>query len=72
MVIGEQQRFMAALITFKVEVDMAKGGLPSTVLDPLAVKYFKDTLGLDIKTSEEACKNQKVYEHIQKCVEATN
>ena len=63
---------MAALITFKVEVDMSKGGIPSTNLDPLAVKYFKDTLGLDIKTSEEACKNQKVFEHIEKCVDGTN
>ena len=56
---------MAALITFKVEVDMSKGGLPSKNLDPLAVKYFKDTLGLDLKTSDEACKNQKVIDHVQ-------
>lgn len=72
MLLGENQRFMAALITFKVEVDMAKGGIPSLNLDPLAIKYFKDTLGLDIKTSDEACKNQKVFEHVQKCIDETN
>ena len=40
MLIGENERFIAALITFKVDLDMAKGGLPSMNLDPLAVKYF--------------------------------
>ena len=29
MLIGEGQRFMAALITFKVELDMKNAGLPS-------------------------------------------
>ena len=57
MLVGENERFIAALISFKVDLDMAKGGLPSLNLDPLAVKYFKDTLGLDLKTSEEACSN---------------
>jgi long-subunit acyl-CoA synthetase (AMP-forming) len=41
-------------------------------LDPLAVKYFKDTLGLNLKTSDEACKHEKVLEHVQKCIEETN
>jgi len=72
MLVGENQRFMGALITFKVEVDMAKGGIPSNILDPLAAKYFKDTLGLNLKTSDEACKNETVIKHIQKCVELTN
>ena len=72
MVIGENQRFMAALITFKVVVDLAKGGVPTTELDPMAIKYFKDTLGVNIQTSVEACKNQKVYEHIEKCIAQTN
>jgi len=64
MVVGENERFMGALITFKVDIDMAKGGLPSLNLDPLAVKYFKDTLNLDLKTSEEACSHPKVLEHV--------
>lgn len=72
MMIGENERFMAALITFKVDIDMAKGGVPSKNLDPLAVQYFKDTLGLDLKTSDEACTNEQVIDHVQKCVDATN
>ena len=40
MLVGEQQRFMACLITFKVEVDM-KTGLPSHDLTQEAQSFFK-------------------------------
>lgn len=39
---------------------------------PETVEYFKKNLNLDLKTSEEACKNQKVIEHIQDCINQTN
>jgi long-chain-fatty-acid--CoA ligase ACSBG len=55
MLIGENQRFMAALITFKVDVDM-KTGLPSNTLTAETRKFFKDQAGVDVKTSEEAIK----------------
>lgn len=71
MVVGEQQRFMGALITFKVGVDM-KTGLPSNDLVEEAQAYFKDKLGLTLKTSDEACSNNKVFEHVQECVTSTN
>ena len=54
---------MGALITFKVDIDM-KTGLPSSDLTYDAVDYFKNKLGLDLKTAEEVCKNPKVLEHI--------
>ena len=57
MLVGENERFIAALITFKVVVDINKGGLPTTNLDPIAIKYFKDKLGINLSTSVEACKN---------------
>ena len=47
---------MGALITFKVDIDM-KTGLPSNILVPEVVSYFKTNLGLDVKTSDEACAN---------------
>jgi long-subunit acyl-CoA synthetase (AMP-forming) len=56
MLVGENQRFMGALITFKVDVDM-KTGLPSNNLAEEAVNYFKSNLGLDVKTSDDACAN---------------
>lgn len=64
MLVGENQRFMGALITFKVDIDM-KTGLPSANLTPEAVSYFKNKLGLTFKTAEEACKDQKVFEHVK-------
>ena len=60
MVIGENQRFMAALITFKVEIDL-KTGFPTNKLLPEVVKYFKDNINKDIKTSEEASKSKEVF-----------
>ena len=71
MLVGENQRFMAALITFKVELDM-KTGLPSNALTDDAVAYFKANADVEVKTSDEACSNQKVFELVQKCVIATN
>ena len=71
MMVGEQQRFMAALITFKVDVDM-KTGLPSRNLIDEAKVFFKKELGLDLKTSDEAVAEPKVSEFIKKCIEETN
>lgn len=71
MLLGENQRFMAALITFKVDIDMTTG-LPSTKLTNDAIKFIKEKTGEDLKTSEEACKSQKVFEMVQKCVDETN
>ncbi len=62
---------MAALITFKVDVD-PKTGQPSQNLTPETQSFFKKTLDLDIKTSDQACKEPKVAEFIQKCIEETN
>ena len=62
---------MAALITFKVDVDM-KIQMPTKNLVPEAKTYFKNQLGLNIKTSDEAVSNPKVIAHIQECVERTN
>lgn len=61
---------MSALITFKVDVDM-KTGQPSNILTEEALNFFKAN-GLDIKTSDEACKEQKVIDLVQKCVIDTN
>ena len=66
--IGEQQRFMGALITFKVDVDM-KTGLPSHNLMEDTKAFFKNELGLDLKTSDEAIANPKVSEFVKKCIE---
>ena len=71
MIVGEQQRFMAALITLKVDVDPATGQ-PSKNLTPQCIQFFQKTLGVDLKTTDDAMKEPKVIEYINKCVEATN
>lgn len=60
MLIGEGRRFMSAIITFKVEMDMANGGVPLDNLDPATIKYFKDKLGLQFKTSTELVSSKEV------------
>ena len=71
MMIGEQRRFMSAIITFKVDIDM-KTGQPSKNLTNESINYFKQAADVEVKTSDEACSNQKVFECIQKCIAATN
>ena len=72
MVMGEGRRFISAIITFKVDVDLKAGGAPTKNLTDEAVKYFQDNCGVTLKTSDEACNNQVVYNHIQKVTSETN
>lgn len=69
--VGEMQRFMACLITFKVDID-PKSGQPSKNLTVETVAFFKKELGVDVKTSDEAIKDPKIIAYVQKCIEATN
>jgi len=71
MMVGEGQRFMAALITFKVDID-AKSGNPSKNLTSEAQTFFKKELGLTLKTSDEACAEPKVLEYVMTCIDQTN
>ena len=71
MMLGENQRFMGALVTFKVDIDM-KTGQPSHNLMEEAKVFFKKELGLDLKTSDEAIAEPKVSEFVKQCIEATN
>ena len=63
MVVGENQRFMAALITLKVDIDLTTG-VPSNNLTSEVVSFLKATIGEEVKTSDEAIMNQKVIEYI--------
>ena len=71
MMLGEQQRFMGALITFKVDID-PKTGVPSRNLTQEAKTCFKENLGIELTTTDEAIAEPKVSEFIKKCMDATN
>jgi len=62
MLVGENERFIAALITLKVNMD-PNTYLPTNDLMPEAINYFKE-LGIEVSKADEACKNPKVLEHI--------
>jgi len=62
---------MAAIITFKVDID-PKSGVPSRILTDEAKRVLKQNVGLDFKTSDEAIAEPKVAEYIKQCIEATN
>ncbi len=64
MVVGENQRFLAAIITIKSDVDMATG-IPNKNLSVEAKNFFKRELGLDLNTTEDAITNEKVNKYIQ-------
>ena len=70
MMIGEQQRFMSALITFKVDIDQ-KTGIPSRNLTAEAKIAFKNEAGVDVSTSDEAIAEPKVTEYVKRCIEAS-
>ena len=62
---------MAALISFKVDID-PKSGVPSKNLTQEAKTCFKQNTGLDLNTTDEAIAAPKVSEFIKRCIEATN
>ena len=64
MVIGENQRFLAAFITLKVDMDMSKG-IPSNNLTTDVKNFFKQHLSVDVKTTVEAAANEKIQKYIE-------
>ena len=59
MVVGENQRFLGALLTLKCEQD-AVTGAPTNNLTKEVREIFLNELNLDLKTSEEAIANATV------------
>ena len=68
MMIGENRRFMSAIVTLKAEMDMTTG-LPSDKLLPETKDFLKRTLKIDAKDTHEAIKNPELIKYIQNCVE---
>jgi len=71
MVVGENQKFLGAVMTFKVDTD-AQTGEPSNNLTQEVVNLFKKELNVEIKTTEEAIANDKVQKYVQLAIEMAN
>ena len=63
MVVGEQQRFLTALITLKAEANPSTG-VPTNKLTNESVSFLKD-IGVDVKTTEEAIASEKLKKFIE-------
>jgi hypothetical protein len=69
VLVGEGQRFIGCLITFKV--DLGAMGLPSQNLMKEAIDYFAQN-GVEVKTTTEAIQNPKVGKLVQEAIDRTN
>lgn len=71
MVIGDDKKYLSALITFRTMMDGPQAA-PTNELTPEVVDYIKENLGSTVKTTEDAIKDSAVLTYIQKCVDETN
>jgi long-chain-fatty-acid--CoA ligase ACSBG len=74
MVIGDDKKYLSALITFKVDVDNSTGmNTPTKNLTPIVKKFLVEELGVkDVNTSEEATKNEAIMKYLQEKIDENN
>lgn len=74
MIIGDNKKFLSALITLKVEVDMTTGlNTPTKELTANVKSFLADELDIhDVNTTDEAIANKKIVEYIDKQIEINN
>mmetsp|Transcript_36161 Transcript_36161/g.35114 ORF Transcript_36161/g.35114 Transcript_36161/m.35114 type:complete len:210 (-) Transcript_36161:202-831(-) len=73
MVIGDNRKFLSAILTFKVDSDL-KTGIPSKNLSNECKLQMKNAIPdlEDVNTVDEAMKNPKILKFLDKCMEETN
>ena len=74
MVIGDDRKFLSALITLKVEVDNSTGmNTPTKQLTSNVKNFLASELKVhDVNTTDEAIANEKITEYIEKKIEENN
>lgn len=70
MAVGDHQRFIGALITFKADVDSV--GKPTNKLALEAVNFIQSNFKLSLSTTEEAIANEIVRAYIAECIDVSN
>lgn len=74
MVVGDQKKYLSALITLKVEVDNSTGmNTPTKELTSVVKSFLSEELGVkDVTTVDEAMKNEKITAYIQSKIDENN
>ena len=74
MVIGDDKKFLSALITLKVEADNSKGMNSPTKYLTKSVKLFlaQELKVRGVKTTDEAINNEVIMKYIEEKVEESN
>ena len=74
MVVGDARKYLAALISLKVDVDNSAGmNTPTKNLTSTVKQFLHDQLGIsDVSTTDEAMKNEKIIKYIQTKIDENN
>ena len=74
MVIGDNKKYLSALITFKVDIDNSTGmNTPTKNLTITVKKFLEEDLGVKgVTTCEEAMNNEVINKYIQEKIDENN
>lgn len=74
MVVGDDKKYLAALITFKVDVDNSTGmNTPTKNLTVPVKKFLEEELDIkNVNTTDEAIENEKIMKYIQEKIDENN
>lgn len=74
MVIGDDKKYLSALITLKVDVDNSTGlNTPTKNLTSAVKAFLKSELGItDVNTTDEAIENSKIMKYLESKIQENN
>jgi long-chain acyl-CoA synthetase len=74
MVVGDQRKYLSALITLKVEMDTSKGqNMPTHMLTENVKEFLREELGVEgISSTDEAIQNEIIMTYIQAKIDENN
>jgi long-chain-fatty-acid--CoA ligase ACSBG len=74
MVIGDDKKYLSALITFKVDIDMSAGmGTPTKNLTITVKNFLEEELKVTgVNTTDEAAHNETIIKYLEKMIEENN
>lgn len=71
-IIGDDRKYLSAIISLKVDVDVTKNGKPSKNLTQDTQQFLHANANSTAKTTDEAVSDPNIAAYIQKCIDETN